>query len=107
MLGDVPDVVRFFVPRMLRRNPTQRPEPEMVANILQIYLHFPEWLRPGNRPSKKHITESLMILVAQMLIGWKSRGERSFSVKEQLQLTFLRRLVISDLVKAVAYYHGN
>ncbi|XP_033763428.1 serine/threonine-protein kinase PINK1, mitochondrial-like [Pecten maximus] len=107
MLGDVPDVVKFLVPRMLRRNPAQRPEPEMVANILQIYLHFPEWLRPGNRPSKKHITESLMILVTQMLIGWKSRGERSFTVKEQLQLTFLRRLIISDLVEAVAYYHGN
>ncbi|OWF55383.1 serine/threonine-protein kinase PINK1, mitochondrial-like [Mizuhopecten yessoensis] len=107
MSGDVPDVVRFLVPRMLRRNPNQRPEPEMAANLLQIYLHFPDWLEPGNRPSKKHITESLMILVTQILIGWKLRGERSFTVEKQLQLTFLRRLVISDLDQAMAYYHGK
>lgn len=106
LLGDVPEVVKFLVPRMLRRNPDQRPEPEMAANLLQIHINFPEWLHPGNKPSKRHITESVMILVTQMLIGWKLRGERSFTVVEQLQLTFLRRLIISDLVKAVDYYHG-
>ncbi|XP_060068579.1 serine/threonine-protein kinase Pink1, mitochondrial-like [Ylistrum balloti] len=107
MLGDVPDVVKFLVPRMLHRDPAQRPEPEMAANLLQIYHHFPEWLRPGNTPSKQHITENVMLLVTQMLIGWKLKGERLYTVEKQLQLTFLRRLVISDLVHALAYYHGN
>lgn len=91
---EVPEVVKLLTESMLKRDPKQRPSPEDAANLMQIYLWFPEILNSKMKHAKYEVINSLLILASKVLIG--CHGDRLHTLV-CLQWTFLNRFNLCDI----------
>ncbi|KAJ8319805.1 hypothetical protein KUTeg_001392 [Tegillarca granosa] len=91
---EVPEVVKLLTESMLKRDPKQRPSPEDAANLMQIYLWFPEILNSKMKHAKYEVINSLLILASKVLIG--CHGDRLHTLV-CLQWTFLKRFNLCDI----------
>lgn len=92
---EVPGVVRMLARMCLSRDPSQRPSPVDAANLMQIYLWFPDWLCV--KPRISEMKEFLLILTAQVILQRQPLDKLGSEV--QLRWTFLHRININDLKK--------
>ncbi|CAH1954231.1 unnamed protein product [Acanthoscelides obtectus] len=71
---DVPFVIRKLVEACLRRRPNKRIDPEIAANVCQLFLWAPSsWLKPGlvKLPSSTEILQWLLSLTTKVLCQGK------------------------------------
>ncbi|XP_025830930.1 serine/threonine-protein kinase PINK1, mitochondrial [Agrilus planipennis] len=67
---DVPEIVKFLVGNILKRNPKKRLDPETAATIMQLKLWAPSsWLSPGmsKLPTRTEIIQWLLSLATKIL----------------------------------------
>ncbi|CAG2188266.1 PINK1 [Mytilus edulis] len=93
----VPHIVKLLVRLCLSRDPTKRPTPTDAANLMQIYLWFPEWF--VFKPDLSGIKEHLLVLTAQVILHGKHMAPG-----DQLMSTFLQRLKLEDIIRIVDNY---
>uniref|UniRef100_UPI0031B8B3C1 Serine/threonine-protein kinase Pink1, mitochondrial n=1 Tax=Tribolium castaneum TaxID=7070 RepID=UPI0031B8B3C1 len=79
---EVPTVIQALVANLLKRNPNKRLDPEVAANVCQLFLWAPStWLKPGLKvPTSGEILQWLLSLTTKVLcegkINNKSFGEK-------------------------------
>lgn len=91
---EVPNVVKLLTESMLKRDPKQRPSSEDAANLMHIYLWFPDWLNSKVKQPLDEVINSLLILASRVLIG--CHGDR-LKTLDCLLWTFLRRFQLCDI----------
>ncbi|XP_019869047.1 serine/threonine-protein kinase Pink1, mitochondrial [Aethina tumida] len=82
---DVPVIIKFLVKNLLMRNPNKRVDPEVAANICQLFLWAPSgWLKPGiaKLPSSAEILQWLLSLTTKMLCEGRIKNN-SFQSKSE------------------------
>ncbi|KAF5282721.1 hypothetical protein FQR65_LT02718 [Abscondita terminalis] len=72
---EVSPVIRKLVKHILKRNPNQRLDPELAANIMQVFLWGPSvWLKKGSKiPSSAEILQWLLCLATKVLCEGSTR----------------------------------
>ncbi|KAJ8977930.1 hypothetical protein NQ317_002904 [Molorchus minor] len=77
---DVPSVVRMLIKNILKPNPNKRLNPEVAANICQLFLWAPSvWLKPGIKlPTSAEILQWLLSLTTKILCEGRINN-KSFS----------------------------
>nr|CAI5836113.1 unnamed protein product [Callosobruchus analis] len=74
MPGDVPFIIKKLVEACLKRRPNKRIDPEIAANVCQLFLWAPSsWLKPGlvKLPSSTEILQWLLSLTTKVLCEGK------------------------------------
>ncbi|CAH0557225.1 unnamed protein product [Brassicogethes aeneus] len=112
---EIPLIIRCLVGNCLMRNPKERVNSEIAANICQLFLWAPSsWLKPGlaKLPSSAEILQWLLSLTTKMLCEGrmnnqclKKSGRRSYP-EYLLISSFLCRAKLSNIRSALTWIHN-
>lgn len=98
---NVPSLMKKLTEQLLRRNPASRPNPRVAADIAQMILMFPQWLKKSEKlPLPETVRENIVILAATKLLQPKAKKDNSSAV-------FLQRVEITSLLKSLAWFRNN
>jgi len=111
----VPEVMKHLVGNLLKRNPNKRLDPEVAANVCQLFLWAPSaWLRRGlvKLPSSNEIIQWLLTLTTKVLCEGRidhrklgsnqNRGRRTYP-EYLLISSFLCRAKLSNIRSALSW----
>jgi PTEN induced putative kinase 1 len=118
---EVPTVIQSLIGNLLKRNPNKRLDPEVAANVCQLYLWAPSaWLKQSLKlPSSAEILQWLLSLTTKVLCegkinnksfgnveGRKSVGRRTYP-EYLLISSFLCRAKLSNVRSALSWIQEN
>lgn len=64
----IPKIMKLLIKNLLSRNPNKRLQPEVAANVCQLYLWAPsDWLKSTQMPSSTEILQWLLCLTTKVL----------------------------------------
>lgn len=81
---DVPLIIKALIGNLLKRSPNKRLDPEVAANICQLYLWAPSsWLRPGlvKLPTSAEILQWLLCLTTKVLCEGRLNNKTAVASK--------------------------
>ncbi|KAJ6634748.1 Serine/threonine-protein kinase Pink1, mitochondrial [Pseudolycoriella hygida] len=109
--ADVPMIVRRLVSNILQRNPNKRLNPDVAANVMQLFLWAPtSWIRKESLPSTSEILQWLLSLSTKILVNDQLMGGIHGSGKDAFGYQIGRRtyteylLISSFLMRAHLQY---
>nr|CAH7749211.1 unnamed protein product [Callosobruchus chinensis] len=123
MSMDVPFIIKKLVEACLRRRPNKRIDPEIAANVCQLFLWAPSsWLKPGlvKLPSSTEILQWLLSLTTKVLCEGKLTQSSGAAFKSErdnfkygrrtypeylLISCFLYRAKLANVKSALSWIH--
>lgn len=116
---DVPSIIQKLIRNILKRNPNKRLNPELAANVMQVFLWGPSaWFKKGSKlPSSAEILQWLLSLATKVLCEGRMycmsdgpdqrKGGRRTYPEYLLIASFLRRAKLSSIRNSIAFCHHN
>ncbi|XP_017785420.1 PREDICTED: serine/threonine-protein kinase PINK1, mitochondrial [Nicrophorus vespilloides] len=114
--SDAPALLKALIKNILKRNPSKRLDPEVAANVCQLYLWAPSsWLKPGifKLPTSAEILQWLLSLTTKVLCegrlnggGAHQTGRRTYT-EYLLISSFLIRARLANIKAALSWIHSN
>lgn len=112
--SDVPVIVQRLIENILQRNPNKRLNPDIAANVMQLFLWAPtSWIRKGTTPNTSDILQWLLSLTTKVLVDDRLMGGVDGSGKDAFGYQIGRRtyteylLISSFLMRARLQYIRN
>lgn len=109
--SDVPILVQRLIENILQRNPNKRLNPDIAANVMQIFLWAPtSWIRKGTVPNTSEILQWLLSLTTKVLVDDRLMGTVHGTGKDAFGYQIGRRtyteylLISSFLMRARLQY---
>ncbi|XP_003746842.2 serine/threonine-protein kinase PINK1, mitochondrial [Galendromus occidentalis] len=103
LLG-APPVVRTLVKHCLKRDPAQRPTPELAATVLQMLLHAPRTLFSMENKAPQRVVQWLCDLAVDALFAArKEEVNDRRSVNQSLKRMFLAKVRLHLVLEAIEY----
>lgn len=113
----VPTIFKRLIKNLLRRHPGDRLDPELAANVGQLFLWAPNsWLHlSGKIPGYEEILEWLLSLAAKIVCEGSRVGAEGFTRQDNklsyaeylLIATFLCRAKLQSVKQALCWIHGD
>ncbi|KAB0798061.1 hypothetical protein PPYR_09054 [Photinus pyralis] len=113
----VPPIVKMLVKNVLKRNPRKRLNPEVAANVMQLFLWAPSaWLNNKKLPTSSEILQWLLCLTTKVLCegrlsnlpsGHNGKGGRRTYPEYLLIASFLRRAKLSTIRASLMFIHSD
>lgn len=114
---EVPTIFKRLIKNLLRRHPGDRLDPELAANVGQLFLWAPNsWLHlSGKIPGYEEILEWLLSLAAKIVCEGGRVGAGGFTGQDNklsyteylLIATFLCRAKLQSVKQALCWIHGD
>lgn len=112
--SNVPVIVQRLIENILHRNPNKRLNPDIAANVMQLFLWAPSsWIRKGTTPNTSDILQWLLSLTTKVLVDDRLMGGVDGSGKDAFGYQIGRRtyteylLISSFLMRARLQYIRN
>ncbi|XP_037041094.1 probable serine/threonine-protein kinase samkB isoform X2 [Bradysia coprophila] len=112
--SNVPIIVQRLIENILQRNPNKRLNPDIAANVMQLFLWAPtSWIRKGTTPNTSDILQWLLSLTTKVLVDDRLMGGVDGSGKDAFGYQIGRRtyteylLISSFLMRARLQYIRN
>lgn len=112
---EIPHIVRNLIENILQRNPRNRLNCDIAANVLELYLWAPSsWIKFNRVPTNNEILEWLLSLTTKILcergLGsinaqFMSKNRRTYT-EYVLISTFLARANLKNIRKALQWIHS-
>lgn len=97
-----PPVITKLVKGMLQRNFRQRPSPSFAATVCQLLVHLPcHWLRSCYSDHKKVL--EWLVSTSGITIWQMKRDYCNNPIEQQLRATFLSRVHLAEVMKALQF----
>ncbi|XP_077297289.1 PTEN-induced putative kinase 1 [Arctopsyche grandis] len=112
MNATVPFIIQQLVKNILSKNPKNRLQPEVAANVCQLYLWAPSsWITSKKLPSNEQILQWLMRLAVKLICeGQLSNNDsdlKNNNPEYYLITSFLLRVKFSFIKKALWWIQTN
>lgn len=111
---NVPTIVQRLIENMLQKNPNKRLNPDIAANVMQLFLWAPtSWIRKDAAPNTSEILQWLLSLTTKVLVDDRLMGSVHGTGKDAFGYQIGRRtyteylLISSFLMRARLQYIRN